>query len=897
MPQIRAVTHVRHASAKVRGRDANRYTDNALAVTRGTRVGVYEITAPIGEGGMGQVYRATDTRLKRQVAIKILPPSFATDQDRLARFQREAELLASLNHPNVAAIYGLEEYDGVAALVMELVDGEDLSQRIDRGPIAVDEALPIARQIADALGAAHEQGIVHRDLKPANIKLRPDGTVKVLDFGLAKLTDPTAASTPGAVTMSPTMMSPAMTHVGVILGTAAYMSPEQARGRTVDKRADIWAFGVVVYEMLVGTRPFTGDDITETLASIVRDAPDLEKAPPPVRKLLRRCLEKDPQRRLRDIGDTWDLLDDDAVRATAAPMSAPTWRRLAPWAIAGAVAVLAAAFGIVHFLEPAAATPNVVRFQISVPQLTAGNGTPSVSPDGRRIVYQANNRIFVRDLDAVAPRVLTTTDAAVGAPFWSADSRFVIFIDGGKLTKIDASGGPPRVLCDSPGVLRAGFGAGENTIVFMAAPGGLRQVSADGGLSTSLGRDDVVVLDGGLHPLPGGRVLYVTESGVYAASLDGTSAPVQIASSGMSHVAYLPANGRGDDQLLFVSGGALQAQSFDTRTLKLSGEPTVIAERVGGFSASETGTIVYRDAGEGRRLVWMNRQGEQTGTAWAPDQFNELSLSPDGSKVAVVRETGVSTWVHDFARESSVQLSSTRSVVKPVWSPDGATVVFAANREGHFDIYSAPARGGGPDTVILKSAAMKYPLSWSKDGKWLLFTNIDPATREDLWVLPMSGTDAGKPEPFLATNYRETDASFSPDGRFVAYVSDESGTSEVYVREFPPSTGGKWVVSRGGGYQPRWRSDGKELLYVSGRGQLMSVEAHAATIGAASGASHALFSVPIYGGGATINNWYWDVAAGGERMLFNTGSTETGASLVTVLVNWRPTSRTQAAAR
>jgi Tol biopolymer transport system component len=357
----------------------------------------------------------------------------------------------------------------------------------------------------------------------------------------------------------------------------------------------------------------------------------------------------------------------------------------------------------------------------------------------------------------------------------------------------------------------------------------------------------------------------------------------------------VPANDRGDGQLLFVTAGALLAQTFDTRSLKLVGEPVVVADRVDGFSASPTGTIAYRDAGDGRPLVWMNRQGVQTGTAWAPAKFNELSLSPDGSKIAVVRSDGPQTWVHDIARESSVKLSAFPTAsVKPVWSPDGQTVVFAANPEGRFDIYSGPATGGGPHQLLVKSPLMKYPLSWSNDSQWLLYTSVDPVTKEDLWVAPMSGTGAGTPEPFLTTNYRETVASFSPDGRFVAYVSDETGTSEVYVRAFPPSTGGKWLLSRGGGYQPRWRPDGNELLYISGRAQLTSVTRVGASTGWANAASRVLFPAPIYGGGATINNWYWDVAAAGERMLFNAGSTEDGASVVTVVVNWHPGVRAQA---
>jgi Tol biopolymer transport system component len=758
----------------------------------GTRFGAYEVTSLIGEGGMGAVYRARDTRLGREVAIKVILDSFAHDPERMARFEREARLLASLNHPHIAHVYGLEVSDTTNALVMELVEGQTLADRIAQGPLPIDEAQAIARQIADALEAAHEQGIIHRDLKPANIKLRSDGTVKVLDFGLAKLIDPGANTpSPAAATMSPTMTSPATTHAGVILGTAAYMSPEQARGRNVDKRADIWAFGVVLFEMLAGARPFAGDDITETLASIVRDSPDLERVPPQWRKLLRKCLEKDPRRRLRDIGDAWELLGDGAGAQASTPTT-PVRRRLMPWAIAGAFALMAAAVAAASYFTPAAPAASVVRFQLSVPQFAAGDGTPSVSPDGRRIVYQAGNQIFVRELDAVTPRVLTKTDAAVGNPFWSADSRFVIFDAAGKLSRIDAAGGPPRVLCDLSGVLLGGFGTRDNRIVFAAAPLGLRQVSADGGVPRAIDVDQRVQLTGGSHLLPDGRFVYSTERGVYVASLDGTNAPAQVSPSVVGGVAYVRARDGGDDQLLFAMAGTLLAQAFDTRTLGLVGEPMVLGERVGDFAASETGTIVYVEAGEGRRLVWMNRQGVQTGTAWAPDEFNELSLSPDGSKVAVVRMSGPSTWVYDFARESNVKVSTFPTAsVKPVWSPDGGTVVFSANREGRFDLYSGPAAGGGPHQPIVRSALMKYPLSWSKDGKWLLYTSVDPATKEDLWVVPMSGTQAGTPEPFLTTNYRETDASFSPDGRLVAYVSDESGTPEVYVRRFPPTSGGK----------------------------------------------------------------------------------------------------------
>ena len=881
-----------------------------MALTPATRLGSYEIIEKIGEGGMGEVYRARDTRLERDVAIKVLLDSVAQDAERLARFEREARLLASLNHAHIAQIYGLDVSGVTTALVMELVEGPTLADRIAQGPLPLDEALGIARQLVEALEAAHDHGIVHRDLKPANIKLRPDGTVKVLDFGLAKFAEAApnraAATGPFTATVSPTMTSPAVTQIGIVLGTAVYMSPEQARGRSVDKRADIWAFGVIVYEMLAGVRPFSGDDITEMLAAVVKDQPDLAKVPLQLRRLIGRCLEKDPRRRLRDIGDVWDLLDEPAgLRFANDPMAA-TWRRITPWAIAGAFALVAVAMAVMYVRAPSADTPAPVRFQIATTQ-EAGNARPAVSPDGRHIVYQAGNQIFVRDLDAVAPRVLATTEAAVASPFWSADSRFVIFGDSRRLMKIPAAGGPAQELCDLSGILIAGFAPDDKTILFISPPDGLRQVSSQGGASKILyaipgvspSADTNERFTGiGSRLLPGRRIVYSKESGngesgVYVGSLDGGGTPVRVLSDITRAVDYVPATAGGTEYLLFTRNGTLMAQAFDSRRLQVSGEPTIVGTNVTGFSTSATGTIVFTDAGQGRRLVWMNRQGQPIGTAGAPQLFNELSVSPDGSKVAVVLAGGLnnasplapSTWIYDFARESSVKLSKWPGTsLKPVWSPDGSRVAFASNHGGALELYAAPASGTGPDELLLKSPALKYPQSWSRDDRWLLFTSVDPVTKEDLWVLPMTGDGARTPQPFLVTNYHETDGSFSPDSRSVAYVSDESGTSEVYVRGFP--SGEKHKVSTGGGYQPRWRSDGKELFYLSARGQFMSADIRSNRDDPV-GMPRPLFQASIYGGGASINNWYWDVAPGGDRLLVNASSTDSGTSLVTVVVNWQ----------
>jgi Tol biopolymer transport system component len=686
-----------------------------------------------------------------------------------------------------------------------------------------------------------------------------------------------------------------MTRAGVIMGTAAYMSPEQARGRAVDTRADIWAFGAVLYEMVTGRRPFMGEDLAETIASVVKDQPDLEKAPPPVRRLIARCLDKDPRRRLRDIGDAWDLLDE--TQSAAAVVAVPASRHVAPWAIAGAFALLAAAAGVLYLRQPAAQPAGVVRFQVSAP-LQAGGATVSLSPDGRHIAYQAGNRIWVRDLDALTPRMVAMTDSAVAMPFWTGDSRFVVYDAGGKLTKVDASGeAPPLALCDLSGIMLGGFGTHDDRVVFVSVPGGIQQIPSRGGTPAPVGAVRLGSLQGGNRLLPGDRFVYAAEerraatsgaqSGIYTAALDGTGEPVQVLAGEVRQVAYVPSRDGDSGYLLFTRGSTLLAQRFDSARNELLGEPVAVADRVGGFSASETGTLVHVEEGDGRRLVWVDRDGTQGRTVWAPGDYNELRLSPDGSKVAVVRQAGTSTWVHDFAREASHKVSSfPTSSVKPVWSPDGTRVLYSGNREGNFDLYVAAANGAGNDQLVLKSPNFKYVLSWSRDDRWLLYANVDRVTKEDLWVLPMTGNGERKPEPFLVTNYRETDAAFSPDGRFVAYVSDETGTPEVYVRSFPVSAGGKWPVSNGGGYQPRWRADGKELLYLSGRSQLMSVETTPGKDFVAA-SPKALFTATVFGGGPTVNNWYWDVAPDGKRMLFNAGSTASGTSLVTVVLNWQ----------
>ena len=844
---------------------------------------------------MGEVYRATDTNLGRQVAIKVLPASVASDVERLARFEREAKTLAALNHPNIAAIYGLERAAGTTALVMELVEGPTLADRIAQGALPLDDVLPIATQITDALAAAHDQGIVHRDLKPANIKIRPDGTVKVLDFGLAKTVDPAAASVmaDASPSLSPTITSPAMTQAGMLLGTAAYMSPEQARGKAVDKRADIWAFGCVLFEMVTGRRAFQGDDVTETIAAVVRDQPDLNLVTPRIRRALAHCLEKDARKRLRDIGDVWPLLDDGALQnLRAAP---PVWRRTLPWALAAAAIVVAVVMSISHLTETRVA-PRPVRFQLQIPN-EAGSSPPVISPDSTRVAYRVNGQIWVRDLESLESRAIAPTDRPVGRLFWSADSRFVIYGAAGKLMRIAAAGGSPETLRDLPEVLGGGFGLADGGMVVSATAsvltGGNQIIRIDkSGEHALYGVSGVEWLRGGASLLPDGKrfVYSVFEPeasrGVFVASIDGNTAPERLLSEA-SDVAYVPAMHR-DDQgyLLLRRQDALVALPVDAARLQPRGESVVLATGVAGFTASAGDSLVYR-AATGRRLTWYDRQGTPTGTAWSPGPYNEVMLSPDAARVAVVRADGPTMWVHEFTSESSFRVASTLSVmIKPVWSPAGDRIAVLSTRTGQAGFFIVPVSGSGAEEPLLRLPAVAYPTSWSHDGQRLLYTHVDPRTREDLWVVSATAGGVRKPEPFLLTDNRETDGTFSPDGRSVAYVSDENGTGNVYVRSFPNTGGRKWQVSTGGGYQPRWRSDGKELFYVSPSGQLMSV-AITPELAVPPGRPMALFQTAILGGGASVNNWYWDVTPDGQRFLINTVIAGNEPSALNVVLNWQ----------
>jgi Tol biopolymer transport system component len=810
----------------------------------GEAIAHYQITAKLGEGGMGEVYRAIDTKLGRDVAIKVLPDAFANDPDRLQRFQREAQVLASLNHPNIAQIYGLEESDKTRCIVMELVEGQTLQERLKRGPIPLDEALPIAKQIAEALEAAHEKGIVHRDLKPANIKLTPDGAIKVLDFGLARISE--TSSDPTNLSNSPTLMS-AASIPGMIMGTAAYMSPEQARGKAVDKRADVWAFGVVLFEMLTGRRLFQGEDASETLAAVIKEEPPWKLVPAQVRRLLQGCLEKDPTRRLRDIGDAWRLVED-----TPQSMHSPRqlWLSWGPAAVFAVVAALA--FWAPWRTAPPAPEPK--RFQILVPDKTSV-GRFAVSPDGRWLAFAGTGadgvrRLWVRAMDSLEVRPLHGTEGAQPSPpFWSPDSRFLAFDATRILKKIDISGGPPQSICDlSPQALGGSWN--QDGVIIFGTNGPLMRVLASGGVPSAItALDDSRKENRHLLPvfLPDGRhFLYVRisntleNSGIYSGSLD--SAPAQqnsklIVATNVGS-AYVSSSDPRRGQLLFLRDQILMRQTLDVQRLELTGEPSSLAEQVGSFlnagffSASLNGVLVYRTGlpgGQSTQLDWLDAQGKLLGTAWEPDIYLNVALAPDGRRAAVSRrgpQGGYDIWIVDFLRgtNSRFTFGSGTVAINPVWSPDGSRIVFGSNRDGVYNLYQKLASGAKDEEILLKSGQGKYPTSWSHDGRFLLYTTTSDSKRKnDLWVLPLEGDR--KPIPLLATEFDENDGQFSPDGHFVAYVSDESGRPEIYVRGFSgTSAGGKWLVSKSGGSSPRWRRDGGALFYLAADGTVMQAE-------------------------------------------------------------------------
>jgi Tol biopolymer transport system component len=907
-----------------------------MALSAGTRLGPYEILSALGAGGMGEVYRARDTKLDRAVAIKILPEAFAADTERIARFQREAKTLAALNHPNIAHLHGLEESDGVRALAMELVEGEDLAQRIARGAIPVAEALPIAKQMADALEAAHEQGIIHRDLKPANIMVRRDGTVKVLDFGLAKAMEATGIAS-ASVSQFPTITTPthlrqgyggqAMSQAGMILGTAAYMSPEQACGKPVDKRADIWAFGCVLYEMLTGQRAFGGQGVSDTLARVIEREPDWARLPatlsPALSTYIRRCLQKDPRQRVQAIGDVRLALEgafETALPQTAAPAGVAPWRRVALVAVAAIIASGAIIGTLVWVaMRPAEPTPpRVSRLQVTPSGTSAlsifwNNRDLAITPDGSRLIYVGNRgtQLFVRALDALAPVAVFTGQP--NGPFVSPDGQWIGFADGrGVLKKVAVTGGPPVTLAtlDTAGPGGATWGPDDTIIVATnSVDTGLQRVSAAGGPLTVLTRPDRAQGEADHfwpEMLPGGQAVLFTitalTGGIQAAQvavLDLQTGMRKILVRGGSHAHYVPSGPaspkRGEREgghLVYAAGGTLRAVPFDLARLETRGPsvtvvPDVVTTIAGGVDAvvAGDGTLAYVPgsvAAAPRTLVWVDRQGRETPIPVPPRPYLLPALSPDGTRVMVfANDQEHDLWLWDLGRTTLTRLTFTPGVDGiGVWTPDSRRVIFVSERTGVRNLFWQAADGTGAVERLTESPNTQYPSAVSPDARRLIFTEEAPSTADDVMMLELDGTR--RVTPLVQSPFNERNGSVSPDGHWLAYEVNDSGRVEVYVRPFPDVSSGHWQVSTSGGTRPIWTRSGHELVYVSPTGALMRV-------GVARGPSWAATTPTqvVKEGYFTIPSWWglsYDISPDGQRFLMikEGGADGTAASIIVV---------------
>ena len=886
----------------------------ANALQRGARLGPYVIERLIGSGGMGEVYRARDPRLRRDVAIKVLPVAFSTDVDRLQRFEQEARAAAALNHPNILTVFDIGSEAGAPFIVSELLEGATLRERL-AGPVPARKAVAYAVAIARGLAAAHEKGIIHRDLKPENLFVTTDDHVKILDFGLSKLTSEAPAVS--------ALQTEGQTAPGTVLGTVGYMSPEQVRGLPADHRADLFALGVVLYELVSGQRAFRRDSAAETMAAIVNEhPPDLRaterQIPPALTRIIERCLEKSPTARFQtasDLAFALDALSDASGSASTVGVAVAAGRR--GWIAWGAVALLLltlAPFAYQRIREQPAAVPLPMRFQISPAVELSGPGNFSVSPDGRHLAFFGAGsdgipRLWIRAMDSLEVRSLPGSEAfgSVPPPFWSPDSRFVAFDTGGKLKKFDVSGGPPQTLCDLSSVAVGGSWNRDGDIIVGSIDGGLLRVRETGGVASRITVIDPVRKEQ-FHFLPtflsdGRHFVYLRissvpeNSGTYIGTLDAkpdeqSAARLLPYAVGMT---YVPAADSGPDHLLFLREGTLLAQPFDPKRLALLGSPVLVAERVGSFrdggffAASANDRLIYRTADTDFQLAWFDRLGTLSGRVSEPGGFRGAALSPDGARAVASRTNPqdaakADLWLLDLSGGSGATRFTfgTGLAEFPIWSPDGMRIAFTFNKSV---VRQKLASGEGDETEVLHttSSGIVTANGWSPDGQFLLYAAIENmTTKSDLWVLPSEGRT---PVPFVRTGFDEEQGRFSPNGRWIAYVSNQSGAPEVYVRAFTTDvssgsagTGASVRVSRGGGSAPRWRGDSREMFYVAPDGKVMATDVSAGQEFHA-GAPAPLFQIPS---GAIVG----DVSADGKRFLLVTPAGPSATPPFTVVLNW-----------
>jgi serine/threonine protein kinase len=880
-----------------------------MTLASGTKLGPYEILASIGAGGMGEVYRARDTRLGRDVAVKVLPSSLSADAERLHRFEQEACAAGALNHPNILVIHHIDTHEGAPYIVSELLEGETLRQRISGTAMAQRRVIDYASQIAHGLAAAHKKGIVHRDLKPDNIFITKDGRVKIFDFGLAKLAQPDGSQ---SQTEIPTRRVD--TNPGVVMGTIGYMSPEQVRGKTVDHRTDIFSFGAILYELLSGRRAFHGESTADTMSAILKeDPPELSETnhniSPALERLVNHCLEKNPEARFHSASDL-----AFAIEALSGPVSSsghaitmevPTVRSRVRerylW-IAATVVLLAAVIGLAlaNFRHVPDATHSL-RFFIS-PSEQASFTSSLISPDGLRLAISVRDSsgkslLWVRSLDSLTPQPLPGTDSAA-YPFWSPDSRSIAFFAGGKLRRVEVSGGPPQTLCDAGGGA-GGAWNGDGVIIFGPDNGTtLFRVPASGGVPTQITTlDDSRSEVAHKYPqfLPDGKhFIYLAQStqaenaAVNVGRLDSNETKRIV--STRAKAAYAPPG-----YILFLRDRTLMAQPFDANGLLLTGEPFPVAEQVGfnavlglaNFSVSANGVLTYMTGSfGGGQPTLFDRNGKLLSSVGPPGEYFNIFFSPDEKRVAAAISDPQSgardVWLLDVARGAPTRLTfDPAEDFLPIWSPDGNRIVFVSDRDGAGNFFQKSASGAGNEALLFKTTERKWPGDWSKDGRFIIYTSLGPKTKTDLWVLPMTGEQ--KPAPFLQSTFNEDHPRFSPDGHFVAYASDESGRFEVYVQTFPAS-GGKWLISTNGGAQPRWRGDGKEIFYIAPDRKLMAVEVKAGGSTFEAGVPKVLFQTHVISYPNPRNAY--DVSADGQRFLIITPLEEATTTPITVVANW-----------